>query len=222
MTEPSGEVELVCLGDTAHILDLGLKMVRGSRVRTTLSAISRSRDLETAKAQGIVGVKVMKAQTIKQDNLPTPTEHSANQRAITRSAVHPSTAAHPGAQVVPTEFDQSPVLRALRELTAEVRSLREEVRRLPTTPIIDPNLIPLITEAVRVAFSGFSFTPGAGPSVQSLSSTEERFIPRGIVTGTAKLDIETARSTTGGVDDAEAALRAARRSRPKDEEGQDG
>jgi len=221
----SDEVEIICLGDTAHIHDLGLKMVRGARVMTTLSATSRSRDLEAAKVQGIVAVRVMRAQTIKQNNLPAPPPRPQIRFApSTPIPVDPPTFLSP-------EIDPTQVLLALQSLALEVRSLREELRKVsvapaapvpaPQAPAIDSALLALsLSEAVRAALSGLTFSGGGSAVPQSsFASDEERFIPSGIVTGTAKQDIETSRETTRGIDDAETALRNARRRRKEAENG---
>jgi len=213
----SDEVEIICLGDTAHIHDLGLKMVRGARVMTTLSATSRSRDLEAAKVQGIVAVRVMRAPAPP----PRPQIRFAPSTPI---PVDPPTFLSP-------EIDPTQVLLALQSLALEVRSLREELRKVsvapaapvpaPQAPAIDSALLALsLSEAVRAALSGLTFSGGGSAVPQSsFASDEERFIPSGIVTGTAKQDIETSRETTRGIDDAETALRNARRRRKEAENG---
>ena len=211
------DVELVCLGDTAHIQDLGLKMVRGASITTTLTTIAKSRDLEVAKAQGLVSVTVLKAQMIRRDLPSTPVEDSPNQRAISRSATSAANSPSPASGYFTS---------ALQGLTMEVRLLREDLRRTqrleaklievdakenPSSVVFDPVLL---MSMLRTVLSEFDFGSGnASPSVARTSSTPEAvFIPSGIVTtATKKLDIETSRSTTSGVDDAEEALRNARR-----------
>jgi len=213
------DVELVCLGDTAHIQDLGLKMVRGARITTTLTAIARSRDLELAKAHGLVSVTVLKAQMIRRDLPSAPLEDSPNQRAISRSATSAANSPSPAS---------GDFASALQGLTMEVRLLREDLQRIqrleaeakmvevdakenPSSVVFDPVLL---MSMLRTVLSEFDFGSGnASPSVARTSSTPEAvFIPSGIVTtATKKLDIETSRSTTSGVDDAEEALRNARR-----------
>jgi len=204
------EVEITCLGDSAHIRDLGLKMTRGSKIRTSLSAISNSRDLEDAKTRGLVSVSVMKAQTIRREDLPImppPTEPSVNHQKIARSS-HQSGSGNPH-----TEGHHDPhSTELLRELLLEIRGLREDMRKRQPEPKTD-QLAAAIANAVRGALSGLQF--GSGSTVGSLSSEpEERFIPRGIVSGSTKTDIETINSvapSTSGLDDASGALRNARR-----------
>lgn len=211
------DVELVCLGDTAYIQDLGLKMVRGASITTTLTTIAKSRDLEVAKAHGLVSVTVLKAQMIRRDLPSTPVEDSPNQRAISRSATSAANSPSPASG----DFTS-----ALQGLTMEVRLLREDLRRTqrleaklievdakenPSSVVFDPVLL---MSMLRTVLSEFDFGSGnASPSVARTSSTPEAvFIPSGIVTtATKNLDIETSRSTTSGVDDAEEALRNARR-----------
>jgi hypothetical protein len=205
------EVELTCLGDTAHIRDLGLKMVRGARVLTSLTAISKSQDLEIAKAQGLVAVRVLKAQIIRKEDfliVSSPTEPSTNQRAITRSAHHPA-----------TEGPEGPIA----ELLHEIRGLREDMQKRPLATL-NAQLMTAITDSVRDALRGLRLEARGGEVVGStvLVPEPERFIPRGIVTGTAKAEIQTTHSvapSTSGLDDADAALREARR-RKKDGDAQ--
>jgi hypothetical protein len=206
------EVEITCLGDSAHIRDLGLKMTRGSKIRTSLSAISNSRDLEDAKARGLVSVSVMKAQTIRREDLPImpppPIEPSANHQKIARSS-HQSGSGNPH-----TEGHHDPhSTELLRELLLEIRGLREDMRKRQPEPKTD-QLAAAIANAVRGALSGLQFGSGGGTVASLSSEPEERFIPRGIVSGSTKTDIETINSvapSTSGLDDASGALRNARR-----------
>lgn len=219
------EVELTCLGDTAHIHDLGLRMVRGARVMTTLSAIANSRDLEFAKAQGLVSVRVMKAQTIKREDLPvmpTRNDPSPNHRAISRSAHHPA------APAIPREGPEGPSISLLRDLLQEIRGLREDLKKRPVPEASNAQtqqMAVAVAEAVRGALGGLRLDLRGGSSSTVLGvapgEPEERFIPHGIVTGTAKAEIATVRAvapSTSGLDDASTALRDARRVKKDDGE----
>jgi hypothetical protein len=200
-----GEVEITCIGDTAHVPDLGLRMTRGSKVHTSLSAIAKSRDLEDAKSRGLVSVRILRAQTIRRDSLPMsapPESSSANQRTIARSAHQPT-----------TEGGDNHSTDLLRELLFEIRGLREDLRKRQPEPQT-AQLAIAIGNAVRGALSGLQFGSGGGSTASFASEPEERFIPRGIVSESAKADIEITHSvtpSTSGLDDASGALRNARR-----------
>lgn len=212
----SGEVEIRCLGDSAHIADLGLKMVRGARVYTNFSTTSRSRDLELAKAQGLVAVRVMRAMTIKTDDNGVSAQPrlesggDTNLRMINRAAYQPGTTT----QVAATPVDMAPLELTLRDLITEVRHLREDIQRMAVTSGgVDPMLL---ADAIKSALSGITFNTGNGKSGQPaslVSADEERFIPSGIVSLGAKADISPRVTNEGAVslDDAQTALREARR-----------
>ena len=198
-----GEVEVVCLGDTAHIQDLGLRMVRGSRYTTTLSAAAKSRDLEMAKKQGIVGVKIMRAAIIRQESLPHVVDGSSqNQRTISRANLSAPSAPAP----VPVPASDGNVAKALRELTNEVRKLREDIKAQGNPQDLGTAIALAVHEALRgVRFEG----PGTGASV-SVKDETPLFIPSGIVPTGSDPDIRTSTSVTGSVDEAGEALRKAR------------
>ena len=163
---------------------------------------------------GMVTVKVLKAATIKRGDLPIMTvDRSPNQRATERAA-HPAVPA--------AEPDQGPVVAALREMTLEFRKLRDELReaKLPVVPPV-PDMS-AVWELLRLELSRLQIPTGIGTSVGSphVAQEEERFIPSGIVTGTDKVTIATTTSSTpgtSGLDDADAALREARRRKKQEE-----
>lgn len=203
------EVEITCLGDSAYIPDLGLRMGRGTVLKTTLSAIEKSKDLEFAKLKGLVSIRVMKAQVIRREDFPVANEPSNNHRAVTRAAYHPSP--------TPSVSDETSVA-LLRELIQEVRGLREDLRKKPVAQ--DAPDVSAITGAILSAISGLrAGGPILNPHVslpKVVSEPEERFIPKGIVSGAAKAEVTTSRSMatdTSGLDDALAALRSAREKR---------
>jgi hypothetical protein len=205
-----GEVEIVCLGDSAHIPDLGLTLSRGKSIRILASNASRSRDLDFARAQGIVSVKSTRAAVLKTADTPgivTNRIPDDNLKKVARSSLTWNSQPDSG----------SPSLEAaVRELTREVALLRDEIRQIatPSTPSVD---VAAISEAIRSALSGITIpvvSGAAAPSAQgSLGSSDERFIPSGIVPTNLKADISprTTNEGSGSLEDAQAALREARR-----------
>lgn len=198
------EVEIVCLGDSAEIPDLGLRMVRGARYTVSFVVADRSKDLERAKAQGIVGVKIMRARIVRPEppRVPVP---SSNQRMIERA----QTPASPSAAVPASPSVADPeILSALRELTSEVRKLRAEVResRLPE------DWAATIATAIANGLSGLKIEGGV-PSGASGKKGEPGavFIPSGIVPKKTDLDLPTSTTVTGDVDEAREALRKAKK-----------
>lgn len=160
---------------------------------------------------GMVTVKVLKAATIKRGDLPIMTvDRSPNQRAAERAA-HPAVPA--------AEPDQGPVAAALRELTLEFRKLRDDLKEVKPQVALDMSAV---GDLLRSELSRLQIHAGPGASVGSphVAQEEERFIPSGIVTGTDKVTIATTTSSTpgtSGLDDADAALREARRRKKQEE-----
>lgn len=205
----NGEVEIICLSDSARIPDLGLSMTRGSRMNVSVSNASRSRDLELAKAQGIVAVREIKVSVLRtiQGSSMSKTEDE-NLKKVQRTALNWS---GPNQSSEVTDF-----LLAIKELTKEISALRSDLAQRPPSapvPVVDTSAV---TEALRVALSGISVSSPlvSSPRTQvSLSPDEERFIPSGIVPTNLKADISpnTTNEGAGSLEDAQAALREARR-----------
>jgi hypothetical protein len=206
----SGSVELVCLGDTARVEDLGLSLERGERVSITLERFHRSKDVLDAKLRGLLGVRIMKAQ------IAFPTETSANHRSISRAALSPALPSPK--EVIPA--DLTSVVRELRELREEVMSLRVSIGAM-TPPSIDWNgLESSIVRAISSALPGVSSpVPASFPATIATPTVADdvpRFIPTGIVDPTAKAEIATTKTVTSGVDESEEALRALKKRRKTD------
>lgn len=208
------EVEIICLGDTAHVRDLGLNLVRGAKVLTTLSAVSNSRDLNEAKLLGLVSVRVMRAQVIKREDFPVvppSAETPTNSRSIVRSAYHPSS---PATHEIRHEIHDD----LISELLHEIRGLREDLQKRPKELPPTVQTTAAITAAIQSALQGLSLNAGlaspvATKSAQLASEPEPMFIPRGIVSG-AKAEITTTTVTTetsSSFEDAQAALKKARK-----------
>lgn len=210
------EVEIICLGDTAHVRDLGLNLVRGAKVLTTLSAVSNSRDLNEAKLLGLVSVRVMRAQVIKREDFPVvppSAETPTNSRSIVRSAYHPSS---PATHEIRHEIHDD----LISELLHEIRGLREDLQKRSKEQPPTVQTTAAITAAIQSALQGLSLNAGVGvaspvatKSAQLASEPEPMFIPRGIVSG-AKAEITTTTVTTetsSSFEDAQAALKKARK-----------
>lgn len=197
------EVEIVCLGDSAEIPDLGLRMVRGARYTVSFVVADRSKDLERAKAQGIVGVKIMRARIVRPEppRVPVP---SSNQRMIERA----QTPASPSAAVPASPSVADPeILSALRELTSEVRKLRAEVResRFPE------DWVATISAAITNGLSGLRIEGAPSGTSGKKGEPGAVFIPSGIVPKKTDLDLPTSTTVTGDVDEAREALRKAKK-----------
>lgn len=209
----SDEVEIVCLGDTAVLRDLGLTMNRGSRMTVTFSAASKSVDLEIAKRQGLVGVRAAKPTVVRTDPMIAMTKRTDgdhNLKIIQRAAI-------PMGNAAPPVMDTTSLEAAMRDLTREVAELREDLRRVavPAAASVDAGAI---AEAIRSALAGIVIPVASGgvtpaSSVRLEAPDEERFIPSGIVPTNLKADISpnTTNEGSGSLEDAQAALREARR-----------
>lgn len=207
----SDEVEIVCLSDSAVIPDLGLTMARGARMSVSFAAASRSRDLEIAKSSGIVGVRPIRAAVVRTNVTQPPHRQSdaeKNLLAVQR-------AAYPAPPPPPKAVDTSTLEQAIRDLTTEVRQLRHDLHARPSAPVDMASVV----EALKGALSGLSLVvPSGTPSatkapVFHAAADEERFIPSGIVPTNLKADISpnTTNEGSGSLEDAQAALREARR-----------
>ncbi len=209
----SDEVEIVCLSDSAVIPDLGLTMARGSRMSVSFAAASRSRDLEIAKSSGIVGVRPIRAAVVRTNVNQTPhrqADAEKNLLAVQR-------AAYPAPPPPPRAVDTSTLEQAIRDLTTEVRQLRHDLHAQQQAPA--PVDMTSVVEALKGALSGLSLVVPSGTSsatkaaVFHATADEERFIPSGIVPTNLKADISpnTTNEGSGSLEDAQAALREARR-----------
>lgn len=201
----NGEIEIVCLGDSAVIPDLGLTMSRGSRTNLSASNAARSKDLELARAKGLVAVREVRVSVLRQSpqevmSKPIDEDILKKLNRLNRSSPAPVTSESPE------------LVSALRDLTREISALRSEIRQNPPAPDVSA-----ILEAVRTALSGVSLVSSpvapAKSTVYSGAPDEERFIPSGIVPTNLKADISpnTTNEGSGSLEDAQAALRKARR-----------
>lgn len=199
-----GAVEIVCLGDSAYIPDLGIRLDRGAKTSVSLEVASASNDLEAARAIGLVGVQVVKAHVIRREG--------------GRFARHVEVAPPAAQAATPQAPFDAALLQAIRELTAEVRGLRSELKGRSHEP---PDLgklgaeirSALMTLGQGLASPQISSTPSESPVAPMI---EEMFIPTGIVPKDAKAEISIETSTEAipsSVDDAQVALRKARRSK---------
>lgn len=208
----SDEVEIVCLSDSAVIPDLGLTMARGSRMSVSFAAASRSRDLELAKSSGIVGVRPIRAAVVR-TNVNQPPHRQADAE---KNLLAVQRAAYP-APPPPRAVDTSTLEQAIRDLTTEVRQLRHDLHAQQQAPA--PVDMTPVVEALKGALSGLSLVIPSGTSSATKAAAfhatadEERFIPSGIVPTNLKADISpnTTNEGSGSLEDAQAALREARR-----------
>lgn len=208
----SDEVEIVCLSDSAVIPDLGLTMSRGSRMSVTFAAATRSRDLEIAKSSGIVGVRPIRAAVVRTNvNQPPHRQSDAEKNLLAVQR-----AAYP-APPPPRAVDTSTLEQAIRDLTTEVRQLRHDLHAQQQVPA--PVDMASVVEALKGALSGLTLVAPSGNSstakaaVFHAAADEERFIPSGIVPTNLKADISpnTTNEGAGSLEDAQSALREARR-----------
>jgi hypothetical protein len=205
------EVELTCVGDTAHIPDLGLKMVRGSQSFITLTALANSRDLVEARKFGLVTVRVIKAQVIKRGSPTVSVKHPNNRQTIFLPAYQPSTPVNPPPNIPdPRDIPNNQIA----ELIREIRGLRGDIQKRPQE-VLSGQMVGAISAAIRDALQGLQLGAISGSQVRGPIDPEDMFIPSGIVTG-VKAEITTLNETsesTSGLDDAHSALKKARRDR---------
>lgn len=215
----TSEVEVICVGDSAEIRDLGLSMSRGDKTFLSYSSVKASRDLAQARSQGIVVVRpTVRSKTVRQNPARVSNDSVLG---VFRSQV-PSVPSSSGSPSTPSfgELEGS-----LRDLALEVRLLREEIRDLRKKPSVSegPSVSDL-AEAFRVALASLPRGSVSLPSAPtSRSETTEvptddvpMFIPSGIVRDSdSNADVRTTVAVTGSVEEAESALRRARRKDPK-------
>lgn len=213
------EVEITCLGDTAHIRDLGLNLVRGARTLTSLTTVSKSKDLNEAKLLGLVSVRVMRAQVIKREDfpiVPPSVETPTNSRSIIRSAYHPSApSTHEVRHEVRHEVHHEIHADLISDLLYEIKGLREDLQKRDREQPVNTAAIMAAMQSVLqgMNFSSGLVSVGQTKSIQLGSEPEPMFIPRGIVSG-AKAEITTTTVTTetsSSFEDAQAALKKARK-----------
>lgn len=188
-----GEVKIICLVDSIHLTDLGLRLTRGAQATVAMSAAMKSRDLSKAKVDGTVSTQTLRSSVIRaQEHVSSDTVTSQSPRA--------------------TPLDIAPVLTALQRLTDEVRGLRSDLSSRPVSPSPSVDFSPLLR--------ALSATPQAGgvpaPVAVSLpASPEAVFIPSNL-TGSdlsAKLNVSSESTDDPGLADAMLALKAARKNR---------
>ena len=214
----SDEVELTCIGDSAHISDLGLKLSRGSKIWMSLTAIGKSKDLVEAKRLGLVTVRVLKARIIKANTLSATVTAPTQSRGQQISAIPytPISAVLPTPTVKVSSAPETAPNGQISELIREIRGLREDVRgqkqSVETQSI--HQMVSALAATIRDSFQGVHFE---GATQTSPSLPEEVYIPSGIVTG-VKAEITTLNEiseSTSSLDDAQGALKKARRNRSK-------
>ena len=186
MSNPaSGDVTLVGMTDAVFLADLGVRLTRGARVTVPFSSAMKSRDLAAAKADGTVAVHAPRA-----------------------SAVRPPEVVETGRYGL---VDLAPLLLAVRQLTEEVRGIREYLAiRGPGTASSDLSSL----EALLRRVTAQGAVPGAvlAPPGSVETPSEELFIPSNLTGGSvASLKVSSESSEDRSVEDAMSALRAARR-----------
>lgn len=203
----NGEVEIICIGDSAVIPDLGLTLSRGSRTNLSASNASRSKDLTIARAKGLVAVREVRVAILRQspqESMTKPPDEDLLKKLNRLNRPNPA----------PPASESPELVAALRDLTREIAALRAEMQQKPAVST-DTSAI---AEAVRSALSGLSFVAptasgNGATTIYSGSPDEERFIPSGIVPTNLKADISpnTTNEGAGSLEDAQSALREARR-----------
>jgi hypothetical protein len=182
-----GEVTIICLVDTLHLPDLGLRLTRGARAAVPMSLAMKSRDLSKAKVDGTVGTQTLRSSVIRaQEHVSSDTVTSQSPRAAT--------------------VDFSPVLAALQQLTDEVRALRLDIASRPVAPPPVVDLTPLLQQ-LQGAMATAKVAPTAPP--------EEMFIPSNLTGGGAAVTLNVASDSSDdpGLADTLKALKAARKKR---------
>ena len=188
-----GEVKIICLVDSIHLTDLGLRLTRGAQATVAMSAAKKSRDLSKAKVDGTVSTQTLRSSVIRvQEHVSSDTVTSQSPRAA--------------------PLDIAPVLTALQRLTDEVRGLRSDLSSRPVSPPPSVDFSPLLR--------ALSATPQAGGvpapvAVSPPASPEAVFIPSNLTGGdlSAKLNVSSESTDDPGLADAMQALKAARKNR---------
>jgi hypothetical protein len=190
----NGEVTIICLTDSVHLTDLGLKLTRGARASVPLAAAAKSRDLSTAKIDGTVTTQTMQATVIRaRENVGSDTTHSQSPR-------HNS-------------LDLSPLVAAIQVLTDEVRGLRRDLASKPAAPPPTVDFTPLLARLQAMAL--VAAPSHAAPVPASAPVPEERFIPSNLTGGdlSASLNVASESSDDPGLADTLKALKAAKKKR---------
>jgi len=193
-----GEVTIICLVDTLHLPDLGLRLTRGARAAVPMSLAMKSRDLSKAKVDGTVGTQTLRSSVIRaQEHVSSDTVTSQSPRAAT--------------------VDFSPVLAALQQLTDEVRALRLDIASRPVAPPPVVDLTPLLQQlqGAMVTAKVAPTVPGAVTRTAPVVPTEEMFIPSNLTGGDAAVTLNVASESSDdpGLADTLKALKAARKKR---------
>lgn len=191
-----GEVTIICLVDSIHIADLGLRLTRGARASVPMSAAMKSRDLSRAKVDGTVGTQTLRSSVIRaQEHVSSDTVTSQSPRAVTQA------------------LDLGPLLGALQQLTDEVRALRADVamRTMQPPPVVD--LAPLVQQ-LQGALTGVKYNTAA-TAVETSAVPDAMFIPSNLTGGdlSASLNVSSESIDDPGLADAMRALKAARKKR---------
>jgi len=191
-----GEVTIICLVDSIHIADLGLRLTRGARASVPMSAAMKSRDLSRAKVDGTVGTQTLRSSVIRaQEHVSSDTVTSQSPRAVTQA------------------LDLGPLLEALQQLTDEVRALRADVAMRPMQPPPVVDLAPLVQQ-LQGALTGAKYNTAA-TAVETPAVPDAMFIPSNLTGGdlSASLNVSSESSDDPGLADAMRALKAARKKR---------
>lgn len=200
-----GEVTIICLVDSIHIADLGLRLTRGARASVPMSAAMKSRDLSRAKVDGTVGTQTLRSSVIRaQEHVSSDTVTSQSPRSVTQA------------------LDLGPLLGALQQLTDEVRALRADVAMRPMQPLqplqpLQPppvvDLAPLVQQ-LQGALAGARYNTAA-TAVETSAVPDAVFIPSNLTGGelSASLNVSSESSDDPGLADAMRALKAARKKR---------
>lgn len=191
-----GEVTIICLVDSIHVADLGLRLTRGARASVPMSAAMKSRDLSRAKVDGTVGTQTLRSSVIRaQEHVSSDTVTSQSPRAVTQA------------------LDLGPLLEALQQLTDEVRALRADVAMRPMQPPPVVDLAPLVQQ-LQGALTGAKYNTAA-TAVDTSAVPDAMFIPSNLTGGdlSASLNVSSESSDDPGLADAMRALKAARKKR---------
>lgn len=192
-----GEVTIICLVDTLHLSDLGLRLTRGARASVPMSLAMKSRDLSKAKVDGTVGTQTLRSSVIRaQEHVSSDTVTSQSPRAA-------------------ATIDLGPLLVAIQQLTDEVRALRSDMASRPVVPPPVVDLAPLLQQ-----LQGAMATAKVPHTVAVMGSAltappEEVFIPSNLTGGDAAVTLNVASESNDdpGLADAMKALKAARKKR---------
>ena len=190
-----GEVKIICLVDSIHLSDLGLRLARGASVSVSMSAAMKSRDLSKAKIDGTVSTQTLRSSVIRSP------DHVSFEATPAPIPAPPSLRSSP--------VDLAPVLAALQRLTDEVKGLRSDLASRPVapSPVLDPS----------VRRTGTPVETGRPSSLvgDGFSSPETVFIPSNLTGGNAPTNLNVSSESTEdpGLADTMAALKAARNRR---------